>query len=49
MIYFGAQNEPKIWPVRPIFNTPLKVAQIEMHTKNDVKPVGIFLEHDWKS
>ena len=32
MIYFGAQNEPEIGPLRPIFNTPLKVAQIDMYT-----------------
>ena len=25
MIYFGAQNDPEIGPLRPIFNTPLKV------------------------
>ena len=25
MIYFGAQNDPEIGPLRPIFNTNLKV------------------------
>ena len=38
-IYFGAQNDPEIGPLRPIFNTPLKVAQINMYTQTDVKPV----------
>ena len=30
MIYFKAQNDPEIEPLRLIFNTPLKVAQIDM-------------------
>ena len=46
MIYLGAQNGPEIGPLRPIFNTPLKVAQIDMYTKTDAKPVEIFLEND---
>ena len=44
MIYFGTQNDPEIGPPRPIFNTPLKVAQVDMYTKIDVKPTsGNFL------
>ena len=42
MIYLGAQNDPEIGPLGPVFNTPLKVAQTDMYTKTDVKPVGIF-------
>ena len=30
MLYFGGQNDPEIGLLRPIFNTPLKVAQIDM-------------------
>ena len=40
MIYFEAQNNPAI------FNTPLKVVQIDMYIKTDVKPVEIFWEND---
>ena len=40
MIYFGAQNDPKIVPLRPIFNTPLKVAQIDMYTTTDIRNQG---------
>ena len=46
MIYLGAQNDPEIGPLGPIFNTPLKVAQINMFTKTDAQPVGNFLEND---
>ena len=46
MIYLGAQNDPKIGPLGPIFNTPLKVAQIDMYTKTDAQPEGNFLEND---
>ena len=46
MIYLGAQNDPEIGPLGPIFNTPLKVAQIDMFTKTDAQPVGNFLEND---
>ena len=45
IVYFGAQSDPEIGPLRPIFNTPLKVAQIDMYTKTettDVKPVEHF-------
>ena len=45
MIYLGAQNDPEIGPLGPTFNTPLKVAQIDMYTKNDAKPVGNFWEN----
>ena len=30
MVYFEAQNDMEIGSLRPIFNTPLKVAQINM-------------------
>ena len=46
MIYLGAQNDPEIGPLGPIFNTPLKVAQIDMYDKTDAQPVGIFWEND---
>ena len=46
MIYLGAQNDPEIGPLGPIFSTPLKVAQIDMYTKTDAKPVGNFLENN---
>ena len=46
MIYFGAQNDTEIVPLRPIFNTPLKVVQIDMYTKTDAKPVENFWEND---
>ena len=42
MIYLGAQNDPEIGPLGTIFNTPLKVAQIDMYTKTDAQPVRIF-------
>ena len=44
MIYFRAPNDPGIEPLRPIFNTPPKVAQIDMYTKTDAKPVENFWE-----
>ena len=36
------------WPenLRPICNTPLKVAQIDMYTKTDEKPVESLWEND---
>ena len=46
MFYMGVQNDPKIGPVRLIFNTTLKVAQIDMYTKTDAKPEEYFLEND---
>ena len=46
MIYFGAQNDPEIGPRRPIFNTPLKVSQIDKYTKIDAKLVKTFREND---
>ena len=39
-------NYDFIWPLRLIFNTPLKVAQIDMHTKTDGKQVENFWEND---
>ena len=45
MIYFGAQNDPEIVPLGPIFNAPLKIAQIDMYTKTDVKPLKNFGEN----
>ena len=49
MIDFGAQNDPEKGPLQPIFNTFLKVAQIDMDTKNDVKPMANFWEKDKRS
>ena len=49
MIYSGAKNDPEIGPLGPIFNTPLKVAQIDMYDKTDAQPVGTFLENDQRS
>ena len=46
MIYLGVQNDPEIGPLAPIFNTALKVALIDMYTKTDAQPVGIFWEND---
>ena len=42
----GPKMTPKIGPLRPIFNTPLRVAQIDMYTETDAKPVEFFLEND---
>ena len=39
---FGTQNYPEMGPLRPILNTPLKVAQIDMYAKTDTKPVENF-------
>ena len=46
MIYLGTQHDPEIWPLRPILNTPLKVAHMDMYTKTDAKPVENFWEYD---
>ena len=46
MIYLGVQNDPEIGPLGPIFNTPLKVAQIVMYTKTEAKPLEILCEND---
>ena len=46
MINFGVQNDSDIGVLRPIFKTPLKVAQIDMYTKTDAKPVETFWEND---
>ena len=47
IIYLGAQNDPEIGPhLGPIFNTPLKVVQIDIYTKTDAQPVGNFWEND---
>ena len=46
VFYFGAQNYPDIGLLRPTFNIPLKVAQIDMYTKNDAKPLENFWEND---
>ena len=40
MIY--CQNDPEIGPLMPIFNTPLKVAQIGLLINTGGKPVEIF-------
>ena len=42
MIYFGAQSDPEIGPLGSIFNTPLKIAKIDMFSKTDAKPMDIF-------
>ena len=47
MIYWGAQADPEIGSLGPIFNTPLKVAQIDMYTKTGAQPVGNFWENDF--
>ena len=36
---FRGPKLSEIGPLRPIFNTPLKVAQIDMQSKTDVNPV----------
>ena len=46
MINFGNQSDPKMVPLRPVFNTRLKVAQIDMYSKTDPKPVEIFCKND---
>ena len=46
MIYLGAENDPEIGPLGPIFNTSLKVAQMDVYTKTDAQPVGNCLEND---
>ena len=46
MFYFGAQNDTEIGPMKPIFNTLLKIAQIDKQTKTNVKPVDNFSEND---
>ena len=46
MIYFVAQNDLEIGSLRPIFNTPIKVAQIDVYTKTDAKQVENFWESD---
>ena len=46
MIYLGAQNDPEIGPLGSIFNTLLKVSQIDMYTKTDAQPVGNIWEND---
>ena len=46
MFYFGAQYDFEIGPLRPIFNTPLKVAQIDIYTKTHEKPVENCWEND---
>ena len=42
---FWGPKWPEIGSLRPIFNTPIKVAQIKMYTKTDTKPMGICLEN----
>ena len=37
---FCGQNDQEIGPLRPIFNTSLKIAQIDMYTKTGVELVG---------
>ena len=40
---FGGPNDPKIVLLGPIFNSLLKVAQFDMYTKTDTKPVESLL------
>ena len=42
--FLGTQKHMKIGP--PIFNAPLKAAEICMYTKTDAKPVETFWEND---
>ena len=46
MFYLGAQNDPKSGPLGLIFNIPFKVAQIDVYTKTDTKPVENCWEND---
>ena len=46
IICFGAQNDPEIGPLSPIFNIPLKIAPIGLLPKTDTKPVKQFWEND---
>ena len=46
MVYFKAQNDLKIGPLRPIFSTPLKVPEMRMWSNTDVKPVKTFWENE---
>ena len=45
---FGTQNDPKIWPTRSLFNSPLKIAPMTMWTTTDAKPVVTFWRNDKK-
>ena len=47
MIYFRAQNGVEIWPMRPIFSTPLKVTQIDKLTEIDAKPAKITKDRNF--
>ena len=41
-VLFWGPNDTEIGPLRPLFNTPLKVAQIDMQTKTGAKQVESF-------
>ena len=49
IIYLGAQYDLEIGPLGPIFNTPQKLARIDMYTKTDAKLVENFWENDQKT
>ena len=46
MIYLGAQNDPEIGPLGPIFNIPPKVPQIDIYNKTDAKPLKNVWENN---
>ena len=43
---WGAQSDPKIGPLSPMFSTPLKVLTMSMWSNTDMKPVKTFGEND---
>ena len=43
---FGGPKWPGNWASGPIFDTPLKLTQIDMCTQTDAKPVELFWEND---
>ena len=45
-IFEKVPEDPEIGPLRPTFNKPLKVAQIDVYTRTDAKPVEKFWEND---
>ena len=47
--FLGAQNRPKIGPLRPIFHTPLKVLAMRMWSNTDMQPVKTFWESDHRT
>ena len=43
---FGPKMTQEIGSLTPIFNTPLKVAKIDIYAKTDAKPVEKYWEND---